>query len=93
MSGRPSVPEDAFRVEGHCCAISLPGIRNGETPVEFAGQDAVRQWLSATYGMPCESPPPEKTAPAGNPAPAGAEEEPDAQSTTMAKGAGVVALR
>ena len=35
MSGRPNVPEDAFRVEGHCCAATLPGIRDGDTPVDW----------------------------------------------------------
>ena len=51
MSGRPNVPEDAFRVEGHCCAATLPGIRDGDTPVDFAAGKDVQEYLAASWGI------------------------------------------
>jgi hypothetical protein len=51
MSPAPAVPEDTFRVEGHCCAASLPGIRQGEEPVRFSTDAALRDWLQARYGF------------------------------------------
>ena len=51
MSGGPTVPEDTFRAEGHCCAITLPGIRDGETAVEFAADQALKGYLADTWGI------------------------------------------
>lgn len=51
MSGGPTVPEDTFRAEGHCCAITLPGIRDGETAVEFAADQAVKAYLADAWGI------------------------------------------
>jgi hypothetical protein len=51
MSGKSPVPEDAFRVEGHCCAASLPGIREGDTAVDFAAGEEVREYLAAAWGL------------------------------------------
>lgn len=51
MSGKGNVPEDAFRVEGHGCAASLPGIRDGDTAVDFVAGEEIREYLAATWGI------------------------------------------
>ena len=51
MSGGPTVPEETFRAEGHCCAITLPGLKNGDTAVAFEADAAVRDYLKDTWGI------------------------------------------
>ncbi|HEX5276189.1 MAG TPA: hypothetical protein VFW42_00810 [Fluviicoccus sp.] len=51
MSGGPTVPEDTFRAEGHCCAITLPGLKNGDTAVAFDADAAVKDYLKQTWGI------------------------------------------
>lgn len=51
MSGQANVPEEAFRVEGHCCAATLPGIRDGDTAVDFAAGKEVQEYLAANWGI------------------------------------------
>lgn len=51
MSGGPTVPEDTFRAEGHGCAITLPGLKNGDTAVDFDADAAVKEYLKQTWGI------------------------------------------
>lgn len=51
MSGQANVPEEAFRVDGHCCAATLPGIRDGDTAVDFAAGKDVQDYLAVTWGI------------------------------------------
>ncbi len=42
-----AVPEDSFRVEGHCCAITLPGVKESPEGVRFEATAAARDYLAA----------------------------------------------
>ena len=41
------VPEDSFRVEGHCCAITLPGVKESPEGIRFEASSAAKNYLAA----------------------------------------------
>lgn len=83
MMPGPQIPEDVFRAEGHCCAITLPGLRDGNETVDFPADEKLRAYLRQSYGM-------ETDTPSGEPREGDGDGD---QSTVIAKGEGVVASR
>ena len=48
----PAIPEESFRVEGHCCAIRLPGLMTPESSIDFTLSEAQRRQLEAEGLLP-----------------------------------------
>mgnify|MGYP001204004618 CR=1 FL=1 len=40
--------EDDFKVEGHCCAISIPAVRTATQPIDFDAQQ-LQDYFSTHY--------------------------------------------
>lgn len=43
--------EDDFKVEGHCCAVTFPAIKQLENGIDFQADEAVKAYLAEHYEM------------------------------------------
>lgn len=43
--------EDDFKVQGHCCAITIPAIKTLENGIDFTSSEEAKNYLAQHYGM------------------------------------------
>lgn len=43
--------EDDFKVEGHCCAVTIPAIKTLEDGIDFQADEAVKAYIAEHYDM------------------------------------------
>lgn len=51
MMPQTGLSEDDFKVEGHCCAITLPAVKELEEGIDFQADDAVKAYFQEKYGV------------------------------------------
>ena len=53
--------EDDFKVEGHCCAVTFPAIKQLENGIDCQADEAVKAYLAEHYEMVLATPKVQKT--------------------------------
>jgi hypothetical protein len=43
--------EDDFKVQGHCCAITIPAIKTLDESIDFGHDRAAQDYLQQQYGI------------------------------------------
>jgi len=51
MSHQGTLSEEDFKVEGHCCAVTIPAIKMLEDGIDFQADEAVRAYMAEHYEM------------------------------------------
>ena len=47
--------EEDFKVEGHCCAVTIPAIKTMENGIDFQVDEAVKAYMAEHYEMVLDS--------------------------------------
>ena len=56
MSHQGTLSEEDFKVEGHCCAVTIPAIKTLENGIDFQADEAVKAYMAEHYEMVLDSP-------------------------------------
>ena len=51
MSHQGTLSEEDFKVEGHCCAVTIPAIKTMENGIDFHADEAVKAYMAEHYEM------------------------------------------
>ncbi|MFO1390876.1 MAG: hypothetical protein U1E94_01425 [Agitococcus sp.] len=43
--------EEDFKVQGHCCAITIPAIKTLEDDIDFSSDEKAKLYLAQHYGI------------------------------------------
>jgi hypothetical protein len=55
MSHQGTLSEEDFKVEGHCCAVTIPAIKTMENGIDFHADEAVKAYMAEHYEMVLDS--------------------------------------
>lgn len=67
MSQKFGLSEDDFKVEGHCCAITIPVIKTLDEGIDFKHDPQAQQYLQQHYGINAQTSPKKNKATAPQP--------------------------
>ena len=56
MSQQFGLSEDDFKVEGHCCAITIPVFKTIDETIDFSHNAQAQQYLQQHYGINAQTP-------------------------------------
>lgn len=56
MSQKFGLSEDDFKVEGHCCAITIPVIKTLDEGIDFKHDPQAQKYLQQYYGINAQTP-------------------------------------
>ena len=56
MSQKFGLSEDDFKVEGHCCAITIPALKTIDEAIDFKHDHQAQQYLQQHYGINAQTP-------------------------------------
>jgi len=51
MNHTGQLSEDDFKVQGHCCAITIPAIKTLDETIDFGHDRAAQDYLQQQYGI------------------------------------------
>ena len=51
MNHQGNLSEEDFKVEGHCCAVTIPAIKTMENGIDFHADEAVKAYMAEHYEM------------------------------------------
>ena len=55
MNHQGNLSEEDFKVESHCCAVTIPAIKTMENGIDFQVDEAVKAYMAEHYEMVLDS--------------------------------------